>query len=169
MMAEHAQFRDGLEDDPRMSRPPDRGAYHEAGHAVAALCRGIPFESVSVLPERASLGRLILGPLFLEITGREELIGRCVVALAGPYAQSVSVRQPLEFGDTDIDNVSEILLRIAPVEAEREALRALIETEAHALIETHWDLIVRTAELLQQRSTIVSEELVMLLSFTPEK
>ncbi len=168
MMAEHAQYSDGLESDPVLSRPPDRGAYHEAGHAVAALCRGIPFESVSVLPERASLGRLILGPLFQQITDREELIGRCVVALAGPHAQSAYLGEPLEFGGTDLDNVHEILLRVAPLELEREALRALIETETLAVIETHWDRIVRTAKLLQQHPTIVSDELAKLLSLAPE-
>ena len=41
-------------------------AYHEAGHAVAALMLGRGFRSVSVIPNDESLGRVVRYPLWAD-------------------------------------------------------------------------------------------------------
>lgn len=69
-------------------------AYHEAGHAVAALECDVPFRLVSIQADAASLGRVVYGRLLhrhtfecLTPARRDAVERRLVVALAGPEAE----------------------------------------------------------------------------------
>jgi hypothetical protein len=80
---------------PRRPSRVERTAYHEAGHAVAAYLRHLRFTSVSIVPDRGTLGRCEFSeaPIVIDLSvpptphTRARVETLIVVSLAGVIAE----------------------------------------------------------------------------------
>ena len=70
-----------------MSDPRELTAYHEAGHAVAALTLGRPVARVSIRPGRKYLGVCMFGKSVFR-PSEDWLEREAIIALAGPAAEA---------------------------------------------------------------------------------
>jgi ATP-dependent Zn protease len=127
-------------------------AYHEAGHAVAALALGRPVQGVSVLPHREHLGIC----QFRKGTFRpsEDWLEReALIALAGLAAEARHTgNYAWDMAARDLRYVRGLAVqRAGERQAERLERRLLAKTEH--LLGHHWGAVERiAAELLQQGS-----------------
>jgi hypothetical protein len=93
-----------------------RTAYHEAGHAVAAVLMDVPFRRVTILPDAQCAGRVDLAnvepPIHVK-AARDHWARRICVFLAGPLAETLYSRcwqqQPISNEHTDEFKVWEII------------------------------------------------------------
>jgi ATP-dependent Zn protease len=78
------------EQDPINSATNERAAYHEAGHAIAAIWHEIELDRVTIVPEGGALGYVehrFSGLAGLE-EDREKLEAQALIALAGPACEA---------------------------------------------------------------------------------
>jgi hypothetical protein len=137
----------------------ERVAYHEVGHALAALLFGIPIRTVTVEGQpHLHRGELPLDPgLTLEA-----LLTLC---LAGPECERLHCGALDDGGDTlDIDAAFRHLRHeLSPLEVLGEYSRA--RNAAAALVATPWArrCTVRLVQALVERGTLSGEDLYSLL------
>jgi hypothetical protein len=82
---------------PRRVSRIERTAYHEAGHAVAAYVRHLRFTSISIIPDRGTLGRcefsetgVVIDPESgTQLRARRRIETLIIVSLAGVIAESL--------------------------------------------------------------------------------
>jgi hypothetical protein len=146
-------------------------AYHEAGHAVAAIEVGVEIgqEGVSIVPGEGFSG---LTHLLLKISSRpdfkpadEDRLGAeklAIASLAGHAAQRKyrpsSVRS--DHGQSDRKNVVDLMSRFAPRDRGRDVYLKWLRIRAEELVanDATWTKIEAVAKALVERDRLSAEE-----------
>jgi plasmid stabilization system protein ParE len=126
-------------------------AYHEAGHAVIALCLDRPVHRVSILPNRERLGHCEFGKGRFK-PSEDSLEREILIALAGMAAEARHTgTYQMNEADRDLRYVRRLALeRKGPRAAPRYEERMLAKVEAMLADDATWhavELIV--AELMK--------------------
>src|SRR5947208_13339112 len=122
-------------------------AYHEAGHAVAALALGRPVDHVSVLPDRERLGQCeFKKPAFRP---SEDWVEReILISLAGIAAEARHTGDYCwEAADRDRDYAEDLARdRAGSDRKAQRLLRRLLSKAEHILYQdANWDAVERIA------------------------
>ena len=126
-------------------------AYHEAGHAVIALCLDRPVHRVSVLPNRERLGQCEFGKGRFK-PSEDALEREILIALAGLAAEARHTgTYQMEEADRDLRYVRRLALeRKSARAAPRYEERMLSKVEAMLADDATWRAVERiAAELLK--------------------
>jgi ATP-dependent Zn protease len=130
-------------------------AYHEAGHAVAALAQGRPVMRVSVLPNDAFAGRCEFGKGTFR-PSEDWLEREILIALGGIVAEAKHTGAlAWDAAASDLVSVRRLLIqRFGERRAERFQRRLLAKTEHLLTDEGHWKAIQLIAADLVRLGTI---------------
>lgn len=126
-------------------------AFHEAGHAVVALCLGRPVHRVSVLPNQLRLGQCEFGKGRFKAS-EDVLECEILIALAGFAAEARHTgTYHREAANQDLRHVRRLVLeRKSERAAPRYEERMLAKVEAMLLDDSTWRAIeLIAAELLK--------------------
>jgi hypothetical protein len=146
-----------LQDDEQL-RARASSAYHEAGHAVAAVLLGFQFKHVTIAPEEGSLGHVLYGiyTMFLNVgrrAYRRDLRDYLVCNRAGPLAEERHTGHRNDDGAADDDDEFRDILY--PMYGERrEQYDRDLTGQAGQLVTTHWRSIERVAYALIEDRTL---------------
>jgi hypothetical protein len=139
-----------------MEQPCDEAtAYHEAGHAVAALALGRPVQRVSIRPDHDYLGRCAFGKGVFR-PSEDWLEREILIALAGVAAEARHTgHYPVEAAAHDLRYVRRLAVqRSGPRQAERLERRLLAKAE-HLLVQGgHWRAVEFIAAELLRRGAL---------------
>jgi len=143
-------------------------AYHEAGHAVAAIVRGVRVKHATIAPSGNSAGYIrLLGHIPKQIGAMHD---RGMIALAGEAAQrrfiSRSVRQ--HHGESDREMVREFALRASGSAKVAQCLVNLWQAQADDLVQARWAVIQRVAAALLEKQMVDGAELQRLVFMPTE-
>jgi hypothetical protein len=127
-------------------------AYHEAGHAVAALAQGIEVSRISVLPIGTTRGRCFHGPV---TDARAEL----VILWAGYVAEAicgVGRVKPCRSMGSDLPVAERLIDQICPNGStiERDELHLAAIGSATAILRRWWAVVVSLANQLETAEEI---------------
>jgi len=140
-------------------------AYHEAGHAVAALRLNVSVRSVSIVPTKGSLGRMAhyrktgFSP-DIDITSlraKGVLERDAIVTLAGPAAEKrYTGRYNGHGAGSDIDRVLNLLSYACPDEKVLRAYFHYLRESAAAMMRSEhvWAQVAAVARELLKQETI---------------
>jgi ATP-dependent Zn protease len=139
-----------------MGPPHDEAtAYHEAGHAVAALALGRPVHQVSVLPDRESSGlcefrKGVVRP------SEDWLEREMLIALAGVAAEARRTGEyAWDAADGDLRYVRDLAVQRAGERRAARLERRLLAKAEHLLArEGHWRAVELIAAELMRRGAI---------------
>src|ERR1700747_802231 len=117
-------------------------AYHEAGHAVAALALGRPVQRVSVLPDAKFLGRCEFGKGVFR-PSEDWLEREILIALSGIVAEALHTGTYTWDGAArDLQTVRRLLVRrYGERRAERFERRLLAKTQNLLADDGHWKAV----------------------------
>ena len=130
-------------------------AYHEAGHAVAALALGRQVHRISVLPRRQYSGRCEhRKPVFRP--SEDWLECEILISLAGLAAEARFIGSyPWELAASDLRHVRDLAVqRVGQRQAERLERRLLAKTEHLLAQEGNWRAVELIAAELVQRGSL---------------
>jgi ATP-dependent Zn protease len=131
-------------------------AYHEAGHAVAALALDRPVVKVSIQPDRDRLGICFFGkPVFRP--SQDWLEREILIALAGMAAEARHTGQyDHEAASRDLRYAHGLALQRAGNDRQAERLQRRLLSKVEHLLEqeNHWAAVVRIAAALVEQSEI---------------
>jgi len=138
-------------------------AYHEAGHAVAAIVRGVRVKHATIAPGENSAGHIrLLGRVPKQIGAMHN---RGMIALAGEAAQRRfsprSVRQ--HHGGSDRDAVRRFALDASGSAEVAQCLVDLWQAQANDLVQARWAVIQRVAAALLEKQMVGGAELQRLV------
>lgn len=130
-------------------------AYHEAGHAVAALALGRPVQRVSVLPDRQRLGLCQFGKGVFR-PSEDWLEREILISLAGIAAEARHTGHYAWDGAArDCQYVRQLAVqRAGERQAERLERRLLAKAEHLLAQEGHWRAVELIAAELLRRGVI---------------
>src|SRR5580704_12810112 len=130
-------------------------AYHEAGHAVAALALGRPVQRVSVLPDARFLGRCEFGKGVFR-PSEDWLEREVLIALGGVVAEAMhSGHYAWDGAARDLQTVRRLLeSRVGERRAERFERRLLAKAEHLLGDDGHWKAVELIAADLVRLGTI---------------
>jgi ATP-dependent Zn protease len=144
-------------------------AYHEAGHAVAALCLHLPIKHVTIVPENDTHGHIQIRPPFRRSDNPEfdrsdrlrlKLETYAIFCLAGLEAQRKfrpsSARS--YHWHQDYVHVLDYLDSFAEDNDEVQVWLRLLRIRARNLIATHWALVEALAAALMERKRLSGDE-----------
>ncbi len=128
-------------------------AYHEAGHAVAASLKKIPFKLVTIEADALSAGYVKFLKPTRSFVGQHR---RGVIALAGEASQRRFNPQSVRsyHAEQDREAVIAYAFNLAGSEKAVQALVKLWSIQATELIEFRWPSVQKVAAMLLQRRTI---------------
>ncbi|QKC81546.1 hypothetical protein EB232_07700 [Mesorhizobium sp. NZP2077] len=145
-------------------------AYHEAGHAVAALTYGGHVRIVTIDPAHGATGsvaydspmRRLRPDLRITPAGRMKIEAAIIIALAGEIAQRRHRPSSIRtwHGGSDRELAADLALRIAGSGDSATALLKWLEVRAKDLVNNYWPSIERLAAALLDRSTLRDGEIV---------
>lgn len=131
-------------------------AYHEAGHAVVAICVGRAIQKVSIIPNKTRLGACEIKKGRFQPTG-DWLEDEVLILFAGVAAEAkVTRKYDWQGADQDMRNVRRLTLSRAGDELRAEKLerRLLAKTEHLLSDESTWKVVQQIAEALLEKETI---------------
>ena len=144
-------------------------AYHEAGHAVAAIALERGFQSVSIIPDDDSNGRVVYherglfagGVQPLSLTPHQEAAvrDRVVGTLAGPLAEERmrgKLASEIQLGATSDYHQAVHLASLAVNDDEIEPYLAWLTVRSSSLVELWWLQIDAVAEGLLEHKYLHS-------------
>ncbi len=139
-------------------------AYHEAGHAVAALALRVRFKHVTIIPneEEGEAGHLELGRAHMNamVTGADKVLRKhLIITLAGEACQAVREGGRLELPQgsyrSDRGTVGNLLLAYSPFDEVRQQVWFEEgEREALDLIRNRWSAVEAVASALLEHSRL---------------
>jgi cell division protease FtsH len=103
---------------PHLTSPDERKvvAYHEAGHALVAVCTegADPVQKVTIIPRGRALGVTEQVPMDDRLNyPRSYLLGRLAVMMGGRTAEEVVFQEPTTGAENDIDQATKLARRMA--------------------------------------------------------
>jgi hypothetical protein len=130
-------------------------AYHEAGHAVAALALGRPVARVSVLPNRERLGACHFQKGVFR-PSKDWVEQEIIISLAGLAAEARHTGEyARDAAGRDLRFVRDLAVqRAGPRQAERLERRLLAKTEHLLADDGHWRAVEAIAAELLTRGEI---------------
>jgi hypothetical protein len=160
----------------------ERTAYHEAGHAVAAvlLCCGLKDRGVTIVPyvrvDKDDMGKVketqAVGGCSIA-DGVMDVREVCVALLAGHEAQNIFRKGSSHWLGGALDDFAQVeVLLTKEVTADPQLIQKYTKeyaAEAKALLLTHWRAVERLAAALLERQTVSgpeAEELVWKAAWT---
>ncbi len=146
-------------------------AYHEAGHAVAAVLQFIPIERVTldVPPGETHRGSVIFpDPVpTARLTGRSghiQALRWATVELAGPEAQRIAGHDADTATQHDGHAERQLLRYSPPMSSGRLiAAREYAREMAREILRANWPAVTRIAERLQLENTLTAADVAALL------
>ena len=142
-------------------------AYHEAGHAVAAVYYRTRLKRATIIPEGDTTGHCLQLPpslrgIDIEPTLRLEGLARdrVMVSLAGRAAQLKFWSRGTRFyhARSDYERAVDLLGRFTRTTEELEAYMKLMVIRARYFIETWWPQISAVAEALLREKTLTGAQ-----------
>jgi len=139
-----------------------RAAYHEAGHAVAAIVLDVPLTLVSIEQQQGPFGLRIGGATFCPFNFSRALRNRAksekylTVVLAGEVSERLwcahKPTHPIqEIGfSLDREVVREMLKQVFKYRAERQRVLKHLKGEARRLVRNHWNSVELLAGKLEE-------------------
>lgn len=139
-------------------------AYHEAGHAVAAVFFSLPVYSATILPDKGDDVRHqnpMLGGVLEHVHNvtakRRDLKERlAIVALAGPRAQKQHNVHGYRcyHGAADYDNATKLAMRVAQGSEGATLLLKYWQWSTDGLVRARWPEIAAVAAALLEHGTL---------------
>jgi len=136
--------------------PDEATAFHEAGHAVAALVLDRPVVKVSIQPDRDRLGICAFGKAVFR-PSQDWLEREILIALAGMAAEARHTGEyDREAAGRDLRYARELLMQRAGSERQAERLERRMLSKVEHLLEqgSAWNAVVSIAEALLQQGEI---------------
>jgi ATP-dependent Zn protease len=145
-----------------------RVAYHEAGHAVAAVVMKIPLKRVTIVPEGDSSGTATLQEPSTRVRkqlnyglsegpcAKDTIERRVVFVLAGDAAEKKLLRSCTDQvnNESDLRTAEELVQQICHSDEEYHAYFSLLLTRTLVLVDRNWSPIENVASALLERSTL---------------
>jgi len=153
-----------------MNRNEERDvAYHEAGHAVAAIAVGMSFKSVSIIPSESSWGRLLLRKMSdfhpdVERDRRTVNLAKkyMFAALGGPVSEKKRGRGG-GLGEGDVQEVFNMAARLCGSFEETEAYVNFTWCQVEQSVKLNWKAIRIVVRQLIKCKTLKCQEVKALI------
>jgi hypothetical protein len=142
--------------------PRERTAYHEAGHIVAAIEKGIRISYATIVPTKTRkgyvqpVGRLVPKDPDLQRTFVEKEI---IFLLAGPAAEQMLVGRESIGDKLDDVRVEEFLACLHSDPQVRKAYLIYLMKLVGQILVHDWDLVTALAQALMSRGVLTGDEI----------